>query len=737
MEPVYTTSLQQILAELERLDLLLRVQVWRMRERRGEAGDLAAFYVPDAEADELLDKAIGAPVWAGVRLPANAQAAVQDRLDRLSRDITRRTADSLGAGVQLRLARMAQGFGLTRFDTDVILICLAPELDQGYERLYGYLHDDLTRRQPTVGLILDLFCADLVAKAAARARLTAAAPLIRHCLVSMREEPGDASLLGSGLRLEARVARFLLDDDSVDDRLAPYTTVVTSGTGVDYPEFPEVFRERLLRLPEYVAAASPRGCGPILYFQGPYGVGKRAAAAACCHVLGRPMLAVAGRRLATVTPEEFALLARLAGREARLLGAFIYWEDFDALLDADDRTRLTALFSVLRELPSLAFLSGSAAWEPSGPLREIPFLRVPFPMPGAQERLRMWHASLAANESRQVPDLADLAGAFRLTGGQIRDAAATACNLARFRDPGEPKVTLADLNAACRLHSNRKLAELAVKIIPGYTWDDIVLPADQMAQLQEIHDQARNHALVYDTWGFGAKLATGTGLSILFAGPPGTGKTMAADVLAGALGLDLYKIDLSTVVSKYIGETEKNLARIFDEAATSNAVLFFDEADALFGKRTQVRDAHDRYANVEISYLLQKMDEYDGVVVLATNLRKNMDEAFVRRLHAIVEFPVPGVHDRRRIWERVWPAATPRDAALDLDFLARRVEVAGGSIRNIALAGAFLAAADGGAVTMTHVLRAARREYQKMGKILSAGEFGDHDPGVPSLGEPR
>jgi SpoVK/Ycf46/Vps4 family AAA+-type ATPase len=216
----------------------------------------------------------------------------------------------------------------------------------------------------------------------------------------------------------------------------------------------------------------------------------------------------------------------------------------------------------------------------------------------------------------------------------------------------------------------------------------------------------------------------GKGLSILFAGPPGTGKTMAADVLAGALGLDLYKIDLSTVVSKYIGETEKNLARIFDEARTSNAILFFDEADALFGKRTQVRDAHDRYANVEISYLLQKMEEYDGVVVLATNLRKNLDEAFMRRLHVTVEFPMPDVADRRRIWAQIWPAATPRDPDLDLEFLARQIEVAGGSIRNIALAGAFLAAADGGVVTMAHLLRATHREYQKMGKVLTATDLG-------------
>jgi SpoVK/Ycf46/Vps4 family AAA+-type ATPase len=304
---------------------------------------------------------------------------------------------------------------------------------------------------------------------------------------------------------------------------------------------------------------------------------------------------------------------------------------------------------------------------------------------------------------------------------------ATARTLAHARAPGAAQVTQDDLQAACRLQSNRKLSALAQWITPHYTWHDIVLPADRMEQLREIANQVRYRAVVYEAWGFERKVASGRGLAVLFAGPSGTGKTMAADVLAHDLGLDLYKIDLSTVVSKYIGETEKNLARIFAEAATSNAVLFFDEADALFGKRSQVRDAHDRYANLEISYLLQRMEEHEGVVILATNLRKNLDDAFVRRLHVAIEFPVPNIEDRRRIWERIWPEATPRDQDLDLELLARQIDLPGGNIRNIAVAGAFLAAADGGVVTMAHLVRATRREYQKMGKILTAGEFGAPD----------
>ncbi len=246
-----------------------------------------------------------------------------------------------------------------------------------------------------------------------------------------------------------------------------------------------------------------------------------------------------------------------------------------------------------------------------------------------------------------------------------------------------------------------------------------MLPDPTKTLLQQLCDQATYRHQVQDTWGFGQKLALGQGLTALFAGPPGTGKTMAAGVIAQALELDLYKIDLSQVVSKYIGETEKSLGRIFAAAASANAVLLFDEADALFGKRTEVKDAHDRYANIETSYLLQKMEEYSGIAILTTNLQSNMDDAFVRRLRFIVAFPMPGVAERRRIWQQIWPAALPLAADVDLDFLAENLEIAGAVIRNIALQAAYLAAATGEKqVGMAQVIPTVRQEYQKMGKIL-------------------
>ncbi len=742
------TSLRHILGELERLDLLLRVQVARARRLHEQRGDeLAAFYVPESEPEALLDKAVATPTWATIPLPPQALEAVQDRLDRLGLELAERVDDSRRQGGTLRLELLARVVELSAFDVDVVLACLAPELDRGYERLYAYLHDDVTCRQPTVGLLLDLLCPDVEAKVAARARFGPAAPLLRHQLVELGEQPGGTPLLGRTVRLDPGVAEFLLDGDELDERLRPWARLLDGAADLEALALPEELRRRLAGLVER-AGAGAASAGLVVYLQGPYGSGRRALAAACAGALGRRLLVVDGDRLATHDPLELTRLARLADREARLRAVPLHWVGFDALLADDRAAHLAGLLAVLGERPGLTFLTGEAAWEPVDALHGVDVVRLELPWPDHRERLQLWRAALAGDPpaAPAVPaplapaaaspaldpevDLAAVAGTFRLRPGQIRDAAATALGLALARSPAAPTLTQADLLAACRLHSNRRLGEVAQKVTPRYGWDDLVLPADRMAQLHEIHDQLRYRALVYGTWGFDRRLALGKGLNVLFTGPSGTGKTMAADVLSGALGLDLYRIDLSSVVSKYVGETEKNLARVFAEAATSNAVLFFDEADALFGKRTQVRDAHDRYANVETSYLLQKMEEYEGAVILATNLRKNMDEAFVRRLHACVEFPVPGPADRRRIWERIWPAETPRDPALDLDLLARQVEVPGGNIRNIAVAGAFLAAADGGVVTMAHLLHATQREYQKMGKVLTARDAGERAGGA-------
>jgi SpoVK/Ycf46/Vps4 family AAA+-type ATPase len=319
-----------------------------------------------------------------------------------------------------------------------------------------------------------------------------------------------------------------------------------------------------------------------------------------------------------------------------------------------------------------------------------------------------------------------LAGRFRLGAGQIARAVADAAARGRWNGGDAPAATRASLFAAARAQSGRALGLLAPKVEVTARWDDLILPAEQDAQLREFCAHARLRHHVLEAWGFGRTPTGSRGLNGLFAGPPGTGKTLAAGVIAGALGLDLYCVDLALVVSKYIGETQKNLDRIFAAAADANAVLLFDEAEALFGARSEVRDAHDRYANIEVAYLLQKMEAHDGITILATNLRQNLDPAFLRRLHAVVEFPFPDAAQRRRIWQVAFPPEAPLDGDVDLDALAQAVKLAGGNIRNIAMAAAIRAAEEGAAeegaadkdtaIAVRHLLAAARREHQKLGR---------------------
>jgi len=310
-----------------------------------------------------------------------------------------------------------------------------------------------------------------------------------------------------------------------------------------------------------------------------------------------------------------------------------------------------------------------------------------------------------------------------LTGGQIRNAVESARDDLRLRQHPDTLPSTTDLFAAARAQSQRDLGALAQRIEPVYSWNDLVLPAATLTQLHEITGAVKHRHIVYERWRFEQRLSLSKGLKALFSGKSGTGKTMTAGVMAGELGLDLYKIDLSTVVSKYIGETEKNLDRIFRAAQSSNAIIFFDEADALFGKRSEVKDAHDRYANIEVAYLLQKIEEYDGFVILATNLVLNVDEAFKRRMNYTIDFPFPDEHHRELLWRGMFPPETPLGDDLDFAFVARQFAMSGGNIKNAALAAAFLAAAEGSAVQMRHLVQSVAREWQKLGKLPTAADF--------------
>ncbi|MEH1983842.1 MAG: ATP-binding protein [Nostoc sp.] len=722
----YATSLQHILAELERIDLLIQVQLQRLQHNQSTDTAFQGLYISEDELEELLAKPIGQPRWATATTPFTNDE-VQAVFEELSTNIRERKAASIQQGITLRLEELARSFHLSAIDINILLVCFAPELDLRYESLYSYLQSDVTKKRPSVDLVLNLLCPSLEAKIAARQHFIPSAPLIKHNLLNLGDDPSaqQPPLLSKYLKISDRIVNYLLNIDEIDSKISIYTKYKLPRVKLEELLLPTEIKQRFRLLTQEQQALTD-GC--IFYFQGTYGVGKQATAEALCWEVDMGLLIVDGERLLNAEAVAFETAISLVCREARLQGAALYWKGFDRLLEDDKQARLESLIQQLEDASLLTFLAGEVIWEPVDALQEIPFLRVEFCYPTNAERVQLWQKSLKGSTGYDSEtDLKILASKFRFSGGQIEDATATARNIAHWRDPQQQKLTMADIYAGCRLQSNRKLSNLATKINPHYNWSDIILPPEQMQMLREICNSVKYRTLIYDEWGFDGKLALGKGVNVFFAGLPGTGKTMSAGIIAGELGLALYKIDLSSVVSKYIGETEKNLSSIFDEAQTSNAILFFDEADALFGKRSEVRDSHDRYANIEVSYLLQRIEEYQGVVILATNLRKNMDDAFIRRMHFSIEFPFPNKKERRRIWEQIFPKTTPRSPDLDLDFMAQRFEIAGGNIRNIALASAFLAADDGGAIAMNHLISATRREYQKMGKIVSQGEFGEYE----------
>jgi SpoVK/Ycf46/Vps4 family AAA+-type ATPase len=467
------------------------------------------------------------------------------------------------------------------------------------------------------------------------------------------------------------------------------------------------------RLTSVLSARLEEGTRPVVHLRGREISGKGAAARELSSRLGLDLYRLDVGRLPSSAADRRKVL-RLLEREAVLLQA-AYFVDVDAFGDRDESAD-DIVEDVLEELDATLLVAGEI---PDNLRRKVYEISLKKPDASVQEEL--WDRMLQDAGLQLNGRVADITRQFDFGPGRMRKAVASAQNQAELEGHAG-QLAARDLWQACRRQAKSDMRELAREIEPTYAWEDIVLPEDTFDQLQEIAAQVGRRARVYGEWGFEDRLSRGLGISALFAGPSGTGKTMAAEILANDLNLDLYRIDLASMVSKYIGETEKNLKKVFDAAERSGAILFFDEADALFGKRTEVSDSHDRYANIEIDYLLQRMEEYRGLAVLATNRRGDMDRAFLRRLRFIVEFPQPDSEHRRIIWEQAFPEVAPV-GELDFAFLAR-LEVTGANIQNIALNAAFLAAEQDTSIQMDHVMHAARREYDKIGKLITESEFG-------------
>ncbi len=743
----YSDSNEHLCDELNRVDYLIRAQtlLWRYMLAEHKPDNLwGMVHVTDSEIDNYLKTPFIPPGYIPKELQKHTEPYLQkaDCIKQLIKEKCNK------ADITLRLNRLQHIFGLSDLGKEVLLICLLPELDDRYRRLYAYLLDDASRTQPTIGLIMQILRLYLLTQKAWAAKwpwylFEASAPLIKHQLVRISEPRGEGPLLSRSIRIDDRIKSYLLGSDQVDARLDD--VILQSDQAVSWQEL-VVDDDKLSQLQSLVQRL--RESPTTLFLQGPYGSGRLKAARALCTAARLPLLTVdVSKALQGSLPWE--ALVELAYREALLQDAAIYWSNVELLLEDQFQRQWDCLSKASEkfkypdkaseEFKYLDFLASKKSWDPAGRFQNKVFIQLNFPVPHYNLRIRLWECYLPPTEHFADPALnrsalaKDLANSFQFTEGQVLDALTTAYSEAFKRSPSAPYLTPADIYEGCRRQSSRKLIDFTRRIEPRttLTFEDLILPETNKCQLEELRSRISHRNHVYVELGLGQRLSLGKGLIALFTGTSGTGKTMAAELLACEQGVDLYKVDLSAVVSKYVGETEKNLGRVFADAEDANAILFFDEADSIFGKRGEVKEAQDRWANMEVNYLLQRVEEYDGTVILASNLKQNIDEAFRRRIQVLVDFPFPDEEARLHIYKGMFPNNIIHPTDEELDKLARQFKLSGGSIKNVVVDAIFRAVASKNQlrdcevrVKTGHLVLAIAREYQKLGKPLTKGEFG-------------
>jgi hypothetical protein len=621
------------------------------------------------------------------------QAPLCRELERVYAALTGAPAPDTAGAPAPALDRLAEIFSLSPFERDLLLLCAGCELEGRFGEACAALHNDIRQPWPTLSLALSLLANPHWSAAAPEA------PLRAWKLIEI--SPG-AGLARSPLRISERILHYLTGVDAIDERLETLVRRIAPAAAVN----PSAYRACASQLCEYWRSA--RSPLPVL-LAATHAAAQRVVAEEAARISRAPCFAIRSSDIPSAA-EERSFIARLWSREALLTGAILFIRSGDP--PAAEPGRIAAF---------AAEASGAIAVEvrEHSDFEAIEAVRFAVRAMSAAEREAVWRETLGAAAVRMNGGLRRIADYFDLDAAAIRVAGAMAREAVAKQPAADPSRLAWN---ECRVYARRSFEGLARRIEPRAAWDDLVLPETQKDALRHIASHVRWRALVNGEWGFAERYSRGLGVTALFAGASGTGKTMAAEVVAGELDLDLYQIDLSCVVSKYIGETEKNLRRVFEAAENSGAVLLFDEADALFGKRSEVKDSHDRYANLEISYLLQRMEAYHGLAILTTNMKQALDTAFQRRIRFVLQFPFPGPEERKRIWERAFPGRTPV-GTLDYNRLAQ-LNVPGGLIRNIALHAAYLAADEGTGVGMDHVLRGAKVEYAKLDRPLTPAETG-------------
>ncbi len=711
----YESALEHLDDELGLISLLVERQIrahWEIGVLPRVKDEFSGTFVSGSEVEGL---------FGGARPSAEGTeriAAVDKEIAGRARAIEDRLAASRRGGVPMPLDRLRAAFGLTATEQRALWVLLGVEISAQQRQLMRYLVNEASRVHADVGLLQILVYSAPTVRERLITELGPSGTLRRFRLiepVGSRRQLEDAPFLLQPLRVSRRIVELAHGVVRLDPDVARIASLVESASPLEQLILPDEVKRQvrsLLALPP--SAGQPP---PVIMLSGPEGSGRKALAFGAARSLGLTALHVRCGDLPVDSGEASSLLAATI-RDAILFHALPVFEEIDALGDSDagrpDRGR--ALDGALSGfLGPVAATCGATDSRPVALSRGIAMVDLEVPPEGA--RAALWQRALGATGAQL--DMDGVAARYPVTGGLILRAADAARSLARARDAAGV-VSDADIHAGLRGALDVKLSRLGRRVTRRQRWEDLVLPEDSFEEVREFIARVKHRRRVYDEWGFSRKMAKGLGLSVLFAGPPGTGKTMVAGIIADELALDLYQIDLSRIVSKYVGETEKNLAQLFDAAEAGHAIILFDEADSLFAKRTEVKSSVDRYANLEVNYLLQRMEAFNGITILTTNLESSIDEAFKRRISFRVNFPFPESEERMRMWKSMLPAEAQVAPDIDFETLSEKYAMSGGYIRNAVLRAAFLAADEQSPISMRHLLRAATLEYTAMGKVVTS-----------------
>lgn len=709
------TPLATLMHALGWADLAVFAEIQRMRARgRALSADAPwGAYIGEAEVDEILGDLLKVgPLQIDAEEAAGVRALVDARRTEVL-DNRRREAQDLADGKPVsQLTRLADAFDLTDTDVDLLLLALAPQVNARYLRLYAYLQDDLSAQHLTPALAFRLLSDDRVVRIALARHLSPDAPLRRHGLLTPAGD-GQRPLPAQPLTLDPRVARRILQDEAWDPSLHPWCRL-EAGADIERP-----VRRSVASAVNGLLQVLDTTTGPVLRIDARSQRDALEAARHLARKLDAPLMIVdlaAGARLG-IAPQP---VAKRIAREARIQAAVLLILDAPEPVDGADPLAPLLVATEGTPRPLLLHRAPAGTGEALGTTRRFLSLKLPRLM--LAERRAAWKELLATSQFAPGGDVLEaetLARRYRFSRGQI----AQVLDLARNRalSGGSSKPSPDDVRAACADAFLPDPGPLAEKVPVRRSWADLVVPREAHQLLREMLAQTEQRELVLEARGPERMRAGERGIKALFTGPPGTGKSLAAEVLAHSLGYPLFRVDLSMVVSKWVGETEKQLNRLFTSAEEAPCVLLFDEADALFGKRSEVKDAQDRFANLEVSYLLQRLEAFDGIAILTSNLKRNIDEAFLRRFTFAVDFPFPEAPERLAIWTRLLPAEYPLAEGVDLPDVAREFKLAGANIWNVAVAAACMAAtSENQRITRPMLAHAVLREYQKLGRQVAA-----------------